>query len=121
MPKKILHESAIHHLLMAARRFIQNSSLSGEATEKLRKLVTSFEFDRSVSGKLKTTWHYPATGTLEITLSDATFYYRGDNAAAVRRQAESGQIFSDDQVKQENDLFFDQIFGDIAKNAGLQP
>ncbi len=123
MPKKILHESAIHHLLMAARRYIQKSTSlpnsSSEASSSLQRLVTSFEFDRSVSGKLRVRWTYPVPGETDITLGDATLYYRGDNSAAVQRQSEAGQIFSDDRVKQENDLFFDQAFGSIAKTAGL--
>ena len=106
MPKKILHESAIHQLLWAARRL--RAQLAPAPAAALDRWLGSLQFDDSVSGELGVAWTAPAAGRATLALRDARFYTRGDAPAHVRRQTEAGFVVADDPVMAANCRFFDR-------------
>ncbi len=118
MPKKILHESAIHQLLWAARRL--RAQLAPAPAAALDRWLGSLQFDDSVSGELGVAWTAPAAGRATLALRDARFYTRGDAPAHVRRQTEAGFVVADDPVMAANCRFFDRELRTLLATAQIE-
>lgn len=76
MPKKILHESAIHHLLAAGARL--RAQLPPAEAAALSAWLNSLTFTAPASRTLGLAWTSPAPGTHTLDYTPARFYARGD-------------------------------------------
>lgn len=76
MPKKILHESAIHHFLSAGSRLRARLAPADAAT--LAAWLNSLRFSSPAPRTLALTWTSPAPGAHTLDYSSTRFYARGD-------------------------------------------
>ena len=108
MPKKILYESAIHQFLWSAKRLrLRLQSNFPIYADRLASWIARLNFAYSRSGALDISWNKPKFGTHTLILKGAKFYTRGDTVAHTQRQATAGMAFSDDQIMNSNQTFFD--------------
>lgn len=120
MPKKILHESAVHQFLWAAKRLRQSLQAATPAqAEILARWITTLEFSQPGPGLEQVAWPGPVAGARTFALKDARFYTRGDAEVHVQRQAAAGLTFTEDKVAAANRVFFDGELRAMLGAAGL--
>lgn len=120
MPKKILHESAIHQFLWAAQRLRQSLQASAPAqAEILAHWITTLKFSQPGAGLEEVTWPGPVAGARTFALKDARFYTRGDAEVHAQRQVAAGLTFAEDKVAASNRRFFDGELRAMLGAAGL--
>jgi len=114
MPKKIKFESFKYQFLIAAKKInflpVKNNNLSWNSF--LKQLI--FEYD---DGKVLIKSIANSSIALELNISNAKFYTRGDEERFVSRQKEQGLIAEVDSVKLSNSSFFDQSVMKLAELA----
>lgn len=120
MPKKILFESAVHQFLWAGRRLREQLSITDPARAlRLATWINNVSLTNPGRGALLVSWQTPTPGEHRIELKNAKFYTRGDAAPHYKRQTESGQTFSQDQVMARNIAFFDGEITAVLKSSGF--
>ncbi len=78
MPKKILFESAKHHILTAARQIVAETTADTAAAERLHSKINAWTFKHEGGKKLLVQWDQPTACEIKIDFSAAKFYTRGD-------------------------------------------
>lgn len=118
MPKKILFESAVHHLANASKRLrfeINNSKLEQE----LDLFCKSWNFSYPKKEQLDVSWTYPNIGSASFDFKEAELYVRGDTKYTSDKQKESGIVFTNDKVLDANNQFFDNMLHSLICKSGL--
>lgn len=116
MPKKVLFESAIHQLSRAGVRVSQSHP---NISSELLTFAKSWNFVHQGKNKIKVSWSYPNPGEIEVDYKDATLYFRGDIAKSIEEQTNKGMPFAPDVIQERNKNFFDSVFIDLARQAGI--
>ena len=116
MPKKVLFESAIHQLSRAGVRISENHPT---LSTQLLTFAKSWNFEHQGKNKIKVSWNYPTAGESEVDYKEATLYFRGDLPKSVEEQNSQGMPFSPDSIQEKNKKFFEDVFIDLAKQAGI--
>lgn len=121
MPKKVLFESAVHHLAMAGKRLLSTVGPSGdEQFSEVKRFIDSWRFAHEGKSRMLLAWSVPSEGAMHVDFHDAHFYTRGDTSDTVERQRKSGLVFSEDSVKIGNEGFFDKVLQEALSRAGVR-
>ena len=122
MPKKILFESAVHQFLKAAEFFAERERLvSAEQFRRWSEFILSLRFTYPHPNLVAVEWSSPRNGKTTFSIDQAQFYTRGDNDESVKSQRESGLLFKDDSIMQNNFDYFRSAVLMVAAEAGLSP
>lgn len=101
MPKKILHESAIHQFLWASQRLrLRVSQTAPTQADALAQWLKSLAFENPGAGSVLISWTAPAAGCYTLDYRGARFYTRGDAGTGNHKQA-------DDDTMDANRVYFD--------------
>lgn len=118
MPKKIKFESFKYRFLIEAgqRHF---AAPTGSAL-RWSDFVASLDFAYE-AGDFRVSWALPQPGSHVFESGGAQFYLRGDSENNAKKQTESGLLGKEDPIKIQNQVYFDQVVGQVAQAAGFGP
>lgn len=120
MPKKPIFESAVHHILLQARRVADAERLLHPTRNgDWHTFIDSMEFSYVDTGTIDISWTHPRPGTHRFSLKGITYYYRGDTPDSVERQKTTKQQFAPDEVRRKNDEAYFLLIKSIARKAGM--
>jgi SAM-dependent methyltransferase len=116
MAKKIKFESFKYRFLIAAQnaKFFSNNSNQMPWHHFVSGLVFKYS-----SGVVDILWGNEKL--LNVSLSDASFYLRGDSKQHIDFQHESGFMGCEDPVKIKNDAYFKALVNQVAQASGFLP
>jgi SAM-dependent methyltransferase len=115
MAKKIKFESFKYQFFLAAQGSIYFSNAGGG--DSWHDFLNALEFENN-GIEIKITWSTPKKGSVNLSLEGARFYFRGDSERYVKIQSEKGMLNTEDHVKKENNNYFKDAVGIVAKSAG---
>ena len=118
MPKKIKFESFKYRFLIACEHLHHQVNLLKPTEWKAFINRLDFQYD---AGDALVSWTQPSSGEMRVLLrgGQAQFYFRGDQPIHVERQEKDNLLFSDDRIKSENNVFFNDLALKLAYKAGF--
>lgn len=105
MPKKVIFESFIHHLLSASRDLVDQEEDSAKR-ERMNAFLDSLEIVNLGSGQVRVSSPQLKQGTLTLSTKIGQYYTRGDAQRFVERQINENQLFHLDRTLDKNRVAF---------------
>ena len=120
MPKKPLFESFRHQFLLCSRIVADRERLLNPTTYgNWHRFISSLEFTSHDHNTIAISWKTPKKGSLKVFNNQITWYFRGDNNEAVKKQKENNLLFHEDTIYKNNQDWFLEAVAKISKKAGL--
>lgn len=118
MPKKIKFESFKYQFLIAAQNYSHYIVVdSGYPTwvDFVRHLNFFYE-----NARVTVSWELGKPGSITLLLNEARFYVRGDSDTSINMQHKIGLFSSEDLIKVNNQVYFNELVARVARMAGYQ-
>lgn len=114
MPKKIIFESAVYQVAVAAKRYTENlRAHNALQAQQVTEWVAELTAEYPGPGGLRLRWSRPEPGEYLVSLKGARFYARA--TAGVAGEASQGV----DDVALANASYFDAVVRDVLQASGL--